>query len=167
MAAAARRTSGTLELTRSLLRSFHSTRSSRALRNDIPNAIRSIRAAESLLPAQQAHLTPRESAYVSGYGAMLSNQLREALGHFQRALDHCPGDLFAVKKVQLLAFVLGGRPDMLAVALRPDIRAACEGKRFFLAMLGFALEENERVSGAQARVMKHGRRAAGIANRNY
>jgi hypothetical protein len=60
-----------------------------------------------------------------GYSQMLDNQLRSALQTFHSILDLSPADLFAVKKAQLLSFILGGREDMLKVGKGAQCSHAC------------------------------------------
>ena len=128
--------------------------SSSAIRNDLVNAARSLSQAKALHAAQSAVVTPRESLYLKGYACMLDNQLQASLHAFQSVIDLSPGDLFAVKKVQLLAFVLGGKEEMLAVVQRPAVVSACADRKFFHAMRAFALEENELFAEAGVAVAR-------------
>jgi len=123
-------------------------------RNDMPNASRALKQAKEAYLLQEGVLTPWEKEYFRGYSLMMQNDLREALRAFVRAVELEPTDLFAVKKSQLLAFVLGGRADMLRATMDPRVQEACATAPYFHAMHAFALEENGRFDDATIAVEK-------------
>ena len=60
-----------------------------------------------------------------------------------RQLAHqYPRDVMALKRGQLLAFLLGDAKRMLELVQLPEVIKACSALPYFQGMLGFALEQN-------------------------
>jgi hypothetical protein len=93
----------------------------------------------------------RETLYVAIWTQWLS-------GHLQQAFDSCcavlrdtaPSDLFCAKRAQLIAFIQGSRTNMLRPMLIDGVAAACSKRRYYHGMLGFALEQCDRLREAEA-----------------
>jgi tetratricopeptide (TPR) repeat protein len=114
-------------------------------RNDMKNAAHALHLAKSLGEKYSAVLSQRERAYLEGFSLMMENKLRAAFQLLSDTLDTYPQDLFLVKKVQLLAFVMGGRKEMLEVTQKPAVVKVNDKQPYFHGILAFALQENEKV----------------------
>lgn len=120
-------------------------------RANIPKAISSLGVAQAVFARSESSWSARERLYLRGFESMMGNDLSEAISLFHQVLDLAPNDLFAIKKAQLLKFVVGDRRGMVEVAQRADVAAACENLPYYHGMLAFALEENDQVRASDRR----------------
>lgn len=118
-------------------------------KDDIGKARDALSSAQVVYDKYGTHLSFREQCYMDAYSLMMQNKLKLARDVLNELLDHYPTDLFAIKKVQLLSFVLGGRSEMLDVVSRLDVLDACDGLPYFHGMRAFALQENEEWEEAE------------------
>ena len=117
-------------------------------RGDIDTAISYIeRAKENLCYANE-----REQLFVAAFDSWISGFPERALAQFCKIVQNHPNDLFAIKRAQLVAFLLGDAKKILSIVESPAVIDTCSrGRRaFFHGMLGFALEQNGRLREAEA-----------------
>ncbi len=101
-------------------------------------------AMEHLAAAQPGacSVTRRECLYHGAFTAWLSGKASLAFQMFVEISTEFPQDLYAVKRGQLLAFLLGSPRDMLSIIQAPAVQAACHNRTFYGGMVSFALEQN-------------------------
>lgn len=83
--------------------------------------------------------TTRERHYVAAYDVLFEGDLVRAAGYLRAILAEHPGDLFALKRAQLFAFVAGELSLMLSITL--DTLEHNRGMPYFHGMLAFAYEQ--------------------------
>ena len=91
----------------------------------------------------------RDKGYLEAWELWLAGKLVQGYEKLQSVVDLHPGDLFAVKRAQLLAFCMGDLGRQLVVVQRKDVAAACRDRPFYHGMLGFALEQNGYLTEAE------------------
>jgi len=117
-------------------------------REDIQSALLCLKRAKATRKLYGPKLTEREALYISAYDAWLSGKPNVALAHFMSIIRLKPQDLFAAKRAQLMAFILGDARTMLAVLTSPPVEAACRNRPYYHGMLSFALEQNHMLEDA-------------------
>jgi hypothetical protein len=121
-----------------------------SLRNQFPAALAALSTAKStfLLYPESAWPT-RELGYWKAFEAMMGGHLTQAVQRLEEVMTEYPTDLFALKKLQLLYFLLGDRAGMVSVAQRPAVASACSHLKYYHSFVAFALEENDDMVGAR------------------
>jgi hypothetical protein len=107
--------------------------------------------------AAAAARTPREGLFCEAVAAWNERRFRAALDALDELTVRWPADLCAIKWGQYHAFNLGDQAALLRFGERA--RIAHEGRAYVHGMIAFALEQNHRLSEAEA----EGLRAAEIA----
>eukprot|EP01088_Endostelium_zonatum_P000849 TRINITY_DN11104_c0_g1_i1.p1 TRINITY_DN11104_c0_g1~~TRINITY_DN11104_c0_g1_i1.p1 ORF type:complete len:601 (+),score=118.55 TRINITY_DN11104_c0_g1_i1:65-1804(+) len=95
----------------------------------------------------------REAFYLSAYHSwFVVHNVPLAIFNFREVLKRFPGDLFALKRAQLLAFMQGDAKLMLE--LSEMVRPSNENSKWYWGMEAFALEQNGKIEEAEAAAKK-------------
>jgi hypothetical protein len=93
--------------------------------------------------------TERERLWLGAMTEWLNGHVALAIETFEVLLFKYPDDLFAAKKAQLLAFLMSDKYKMLDLMQQPHTQKIWEKRRYYHAMLSFALEQNGDERGAE------------------
>lgn len=114
---------------------------------DIGKALASLDKAKELVTGGYAN--ERERWYTEAFVGFLSGEFRIAHESFCKIVRNYPTDLFAMKRGQLLAFLVGDKEGLLAIIQYPAVITACHMRPYYWGMVGFALEQNGRLIEAE------------------
>ncbi len=104
--------------------------------------------ARKIYTRYQHLLTNREKLYMEAYNHWMDGSFNEAFILFERITHEYPQDLFAAKRGQLLAFLVGNVSKMISILENPKVKYHCSSRPYYQGMLAFALEQSDRLDEA-------------------